>query len=195
MRKKFNRKFYRLNWRITAPQLRVIDKEGKLVGIFSKEEAIRLAQEKEVDLVEIAPYASPPVCKLVEFKKFLYQEKKKAREQKRGSKRKGMKEIRLRPFVGEHDFHVRLNQTKDFLKEGERVRVRVQFFGREIAKKKFGFEIINRLLNDLGEEVQVEREPHFIGKALVIQLAPKKKNVKDKKETKSQNQEGGAKKV
>jgi len=201
-KRKFKRKFYRLNWNIIAPKLRVINKEGKQIGILTKDEALKLAREQETDLVEIAPGASPPVCKLIDFRKFLYLEKKKEKEQKKGAKGKGIKEIRLRPFIGDHDYQVRLNQAKDFLKQGEKLRVRVRFFGREIAKKKFGFEIINRLLKDLGESVSLEREPRFIGKTLVAQLAPDKnygKKTKEARQTarqaKSKDKENSSKKV
>ena len=190
-KRKFKRKFYRLNWNIIAPKLRVIDKEGKQIGILTKDEALKLAREQQIDLIEIAPRASPPVCKLIDFRKFLYLEKKKEREQRKGVKGKGIKEIRLRPFIGDHDYQVRLNQTKDFLKQGEKVRIRVRFFGREIAKKKFGFEIINRLLKDLGENVSLEREPRFIGKTLVAQLALDKnygKKAKSKDKENSQKE-------
>lgn len=192
MRKKFKRKFYRLNWNITAPELRVIDQKGKQVGILRKDEALRLAQEKEIDLVEVAPNASPPVCKLIDFKKFLYLEKKKERAQKKGGGRKGIKEIRLRPFIGDHDYQFRLNQAKEFLSDADKVRIRVQFFGREIAKKKFGFEIINRLIGDLGEVVKVEKEPHFIGRNLIVQLAPDKKHGQKEK---SENQKNSPQKI
>lgn len=186
-KQKFKRKYYRLNWNINAPKLRVIDKEGKQVGVLTKDEALKLAKEQEIDLIEIAPKASPPVCKLIDFKKFLYLEKKKERDKKKGNK-KGTKEIRIRPFIAKHDYEVRLAQTKEFLSDGEKIRVRVRFFGREIAKKKFGFDIIDRLLKDLGEGVNVEREPRFVGKTLVAQLAPEKNYGKKTKKTKSQDQ-------
>ena len=192
-KKKFKRKYYRLNWNIKAPKLRVIDKEGKQVGVLTKDEALKLAKEQEIDLIEIAPKASPPVCKLIDFKKFLYLEKKKEREKKKGSK-KGVKEIRLRPFIADHDYRVRLEQTREFLSNGEKIRVRVRFFGREIAKKKFGFDIINRLLKDLGEGATLEREPRFIGKTLVAQLAPEKNYGKNKKK-KSQDQKDRSKTI
>ena len=191
---KFKRKFYRLNWNINAPKLRVIGKEGKQVGVLTKDEALNLAREKQIDLVEIAPKASPPVCKLIDFKKFLYLEKKKEREKRKGSK-KGIKEIRLRPFIGDHDYQFRLNQTKEFLSSNEKVRIRVRFFGREIAKKKFGFEIINRLLKDLGERVIVEKEPRFIGKTLVAQLAPDKNYGKKTKKSQSQDKKNRSKTI
>lgn len=194
MRKRPKRKFYRLNWNIFAPKVRVIDEKGKQIGILKKDEALQLAKEKEVDLVEIAPQASPPVCKLIDFRKFLYLEKKKEK-QKKVSKSKGIKEIRLRPFIDDHDYQFRLNQAKDFLKDGEKLRISVRFFGREIAKKHFGFEIINRLIEDLREAVKVEREPRFVGKTLVVQLAPDKKHGKKEKETKGKNQENRPKKV
>lgn len=196
MRKKPKRKFYRLNLNISAPKVRVVDQKGKQIGIFLRQKALELAREKEVDLVEIAPRAYPPVCKLIDFRKFLYLEKKRERREKKGSKARGIKEIRLRPFIGDHDYRFRLDQAREFLKEGNKLRIRVPFFGREIAKKKFGFEIFNRLLKDLGEGVQVEREARFIGKTLVAQMALiKKYDQKKEKQTKSENEKGGSEKV
>lgn len=175
MRKKFKRKFYRINQYIQAPKVRLIERNGSQIGILTKEKALELAKKKKTDLVEVASQTQPPVCKLIDFKKFLYLEKKKKREQRKKTKSQETKEIRLRPFIGDHDYQVRLNQAKEFLIDGEKIRIRVRFFGREIAKKKFGFEIIERLVKDLGEIVKIEREPHFIGKHLIVQLAPNKK--------------------
>lgn len=183
MRKKFKRKFYRLNFNIPAPELRVIDEKGKQIGILSKEKALQLAREKEIDLVEVVPHASPPVCKLIDFKKFSYLEKKKHKEQRKKEKGSDVKEIRFRPFIANHDYQVRLNQVKEFLKKGEKVKVAIHFFGREIAKKQFGFEIIKKLLKDLGDKAILEKQPRFLGETLVAQVSPDKKYGQKEKQT------------
>lgn len=193
MRKKFKkRKYYRLNHNILAPRLRVLDQEGKQIGILTKSEGLKLAGENEVDLVEVAPKASPPVCKLIDFKKFLYQQKKKERGKKEG--RTELKEIRLRPFIGNHDYQTRLSQAKEFLQEGSAIRIRVRFFGREIAKKEFGFEIIKRFSKDLEESAATEREPQLKGRSLMATLVPKKQHGKNKKETRPPNGQAKSKK-
>ena len=193
MRKRFKRKFYRLNWNINAPRLRVINEEGKQIGILTKEEALKLAREKEIDLVEVAPQASPPVCKLIDFKKFLYQQKKKERGKREGKSE--LKEIRLRPFIGEHDYKTRLSQAREFLKDGNKLRIRIRFFGREITRKRLGLKIISQFLKDLEEVAKTEREPQFKGNSLIVSLVPKKQHGKKEKEAKSKNQENSPKEV
>jgi len=165
---------YRINYQITSAQLRLLDEEGKQIGIVSKLEALQKAKELDLDVVEIAPNADPPVAKLIDVKKFKYQEQKKERESKKNQKNVGVKEIRLRPFIGEHDFTTRLNQAKDFIKEGNQVKINVFFKGREITRKEFGYNIIKRFLSSL-ESIRVVKEPHMEGKALVVMVVPDKK--------------------
>ncbi len=117
-----------------------MDEKGKQIGLLSREEALRKAQELDQDLVEIAPNASPPVAKIIDFKKFRYLEAKREQQIKKKSHEVELKEIRLRPFIGEHDFRVRVNKTQDFLKSGNRIKLVVKFQGRELGKKEFGFK-------------------------------------------------------
>ena len=165
MRLNINHKFYRLNYQITSPQLRLLDESGKQIGIVSKIEALQKAKEMGVDVVEIASNAKPPVAKLIDFKKFKYQEAKKEREIRKSQKNVGIKEIRLRPFIGQHDYEVRIKQCNEFLKHGNQVKINVFFKGREFFKKEFGFDIIKKFLNGL-ESHKVVREPHMEGKIL-----------------------------
>lgn len=167
-------KFYRLNYFIQAREIRLLDESGKQIGIVTKEEALRKAREAGVDVVEIAPNAKPPVAKLIDFKKFKYLESKKEREEKRKQKNAGIKELRLRPFIGQHDFEVRLNQAKEFLAEGNQIKISVPFRGREITHKEFGFAVINKFLQGL-EAAKLVREPHFEGRVLVATIAAHKK--------------------
>lgn len=168
-------KFYRLNYQITSPQLRLLDEEGKQVGVVSKLEALQKAKELNIDVVEIAPNAKPPVAKLIDFKKFKYQEAKKERESRKSQKNVGVKEVRLRPFIGQHDFDTRLAQTKDFLAEGNQVKISLVFKGREVTRKEFGFATMKRFIESL-EDAKVVREPRMEGRTLVAMMASDKKN-------------------
>lgn len=167
-------KLYRLNYQITSPQLRLLDEEGKQVGVLSKLEALQRAKELGLDVVEIAPNAVPPVAKLIDFKKFKYQESKKDRENKKAQKNVGVKEVRLRPFIGQHDFDTRVEQTKTWVGEGNQVKVNVFFKGREITRKEFGFEVLKRFAAAVGD-IKMVREPHMEGKILSATFAPEKK--------------------
>ncbi|MBI3956274.1 translation initiation factor IF-3 [Candidatus Gottesmanbacteria bacterium] len=174
MNAKYNRKFYRLNYQITAPQLRLLDEEGKQIGVVTKLEALQKAKEQGLDVVEIAPNAMPPVAKLIDYKKFKYQEAKKERESRRSQKNVGVKEIRLRPFIGEHDFETRLAQARGFLDEGNQVKLSLAFKGREITRKEFGFAVIKRFIESL-ETVKVVREPKMLGRVLEAMVVNNKK--------------------
>lgn len=165
---------YRINYQITSNQLRLLDEEGKQIGLISKIEALQKAKELNLDVVEIAPKAVPPVAKLIDYKKFKYQEQKKERDSKKNQKNVGIKEIRLRPFIGIHDFDTRVAKAKEFLEDGNQVKINVFFKGREITRKEFGYNVIKRFLTNL-ESIKVVREPHMEGKALVVIVIPDKK--------------------
>lgn len=167
-------KFYRLNYQIASPTVRLLDEEGKQIGIVSKLEALQKAKELEIDVVEIAPNAKPPVAKLIDFKKFKYQEAKKERENKKNQKNVGVKEVRLRPFIGQHDFDTRLARAKEFLDGGNQVKISVFFKGREITRKEFGYDVVKRFIGQL-ESVKLVRDPHMEGRVLVAMVVPDKK--------------------
>lgn len=175
--------FRRLNHQIRVPQVRVIDDQGEQLGVISTQEALRLAQERGVDLVEVAPNANPPVCRLVDYNKFLYQEEKKARETKRGSKGGDVKEIRLSPFISENDFTIRVKRAEEFMGEGHKLRVVLKFSGREMAHPEFGWTQINKFIEAVSEFGKVEREPKQEGKMLVTTLTPAKKGQKQNEQT------------
>lgn len=179
-------KFFRLNYFIQARELRLLDETGKQIGLVTKEEALKRAREAGVDVVEIAPNAVPPVAKLIDYKKFKYLESKKTRIEKKKQKNVGVKEIRLRPFIGEHDLRVRINQAREFLDEGNQVKISLPFRGREITRKEFGFEVINRFLSQL-TDMKVVRPPHFEGRVLSALIAPDKKSVKTGKDRNYEN--------
>lgn len=155
-----------------------MDEDGKQIGIVTKLEALQKAKELNSDVVEIAPNAKPPVAKLIDFKKFKYQEAKKERESRKSQKNVGVKEIRLRPFIGAHDFDTRLKQANDFLAEGNQVKLSLFFRGREITRKEFGFDVMKRFIAGL-ESVRVVREPRLEGKVLASMVVPDKKKEKE----------------
>ena len=159
------KKFYFINHRIDVPTLRVIDREGKQIGVLNKFEALKVAQEQELDLVLIAPSASPPVAKVIDFKKFLYQEEKKLKEAKKGIKKSIVKDIKLSLFIAEGDLTRLMNRTKEFLDEGNQVRINLLFRGREIGKRQMGFDLINKFLRSLGE-INVSKEPRLMGRII-----------------------------
>jgi len=174
-RKKLERRiFYRTNERIYAPTLRVLDANGKQIGVLAKFEALKIAREQGFDLVEVAPMAKPPVAKIIDFKKFLYQEAKKKKEEKKKSKVSETKEIRLGPFMDDHDLQVMIRRAKEFLKDNDKIRLVVKFAGRQIAHPEFGQKIVRSVIDSISDISKLEREPHFEGKQLIAILSPEK---------------------
>ena len=192
------RRFYRINERIFASNLRVLDAEGKQIGVLTRFEALQKAKEMGVDLVEIAPMANPPVVKIIDFKKFLYQESKKKNEEKKRSKVSETKEIRLGPFMNDHDLKTMIRRGMGFLEDNDKVRLIVKFIGRQIAHPEFGEETMKKVISALSGVSKLEREPHFEGKSLIAILSPERKgSLTSKKinETKKEDKELSSKKV
>lgn len=183
MIKRFNRqndrKFYRTNERIFASSLRVLDSEGKQIGVLSKFEALDLARKQELDLVEIAPLAKPPVAKIIDFKKFLYQEEKKKREEKKKSKASDTKEVRLGPFMSDNDLSVMTKRARDFLEQGDKVRLVVFFSGRQITHPEFGHRVLDKTLENLSGISKLDRERRLEGRKLIALVSPDKKGAKN----------------
>lgn len=155
-----------------------MDDTGKQIGIIDRQEALKRAQAENKDLVEIAQNANPPVVKLIDFKKFKYLEAKKERESRKSIKHVGVKEIRLSPFMGDHDFNVRIGQGEEFLKDGNQLKISIPFRGREITHKEFGYEVMNKAIARLGENAKVVKQPYFEGRVMVSIVAPAKAAVK-----------------
>lgn len=168
--------YWRINQNIRAPKLRVIDPEGKQLGIFSAQEALKLVEAKGLDLVEIAPKADPPVAKIIDFAKFRYQEEKRERE-KRAKQKRGaeLKEVWLTPFMAENDYQVRMEKIKEFLGQGHKVRIAVRFKGRQMGHKEFGYEMAERVKGNLEGLASIDGQPRFIGRQLLVNLTPVKK--------------------
>ena len=179
-RKQDNRKFYRINDRIFASLLRVLDAEGKQIGVLTRFEALRKARELGVDLVEVAALANPPVVRIIDFKKFLYQESKKKNEEKKRSKVSETKEIRLGPFMNDHDLETMIRRGTGFLEDNNKVRLIVKFMGRQIAHPEFGKEIMQKVVSALSNLSKLERDPHFEGKQLIAILSPERKKYEEK---------------
>lgn len=167
------KKYYALNFNIQAPTLRVIDNEGKQIGVLGKQEAIQKAQEMEMDLILIAPNAIPPVAKITDFKKFLYQEEKKLKEARKGIKKSIVKDIKVSLFIGPSDLERLINKGKEFLEEGNQVRINLGFKGREMGKHQMGFELVKRIIGSLGE-VNISKEPRLEGRVIRTVVSRKK---------------------
>ncbi|NLF52999.1 MAG: translation initiation factor IF-3 [Thauera phenolivorans] len=164
----------RVNGEISAPQVRLVGEEGEQLGIVSLREALAAADEAGLDLVEIAPMAAPPVCRLMDFGKFKYQEQKKAHEARSKQKQVQVKEVKLRPGTDENDYQIKLRNLKRFLDEGDKCKVTLRFRGREMAHQEIGMRQLERIKVDLEELGQVEQMPKMEGRQMVMVIAPKK---------------------
>jgi translation initiation factor IF-3 len=152
----------------------VIDEDGGQLGVMQPFEAMKLARERGLDLVEISPTADPPVCKITDYGKYLYQANKKAHEQRKSSRGSQLKEVKFRPATAEHDYQVRKNQIIRFLGDGHKVRAMIFHRGREMAHQEVGRAKMNRLLVEIADQCQIETMPRMEGNVLVALLAPKK---------------------
>ena len=183
--------FWRTDYQIRAASLRVIDGEGKFIGVMSDDQARAKAKELGLTLVEIAPNAVPPVAKIVDFGKFRYAEEKKLRKQAKGVKGGELKEIRFSPFIGDADYNTRLVRVKEFLGEKNKVKVVVVFMGKQMGSKPFGYQLIERIKKDLGDSIAQDMPPKFLGRHLVTIISPLNKKVeKVEKKEEIKNAEG-----
>lgn len=167
--------FIKINQFIPAPELRVLDEQGKQVGVMSKSAALQKAAEYGVDLVEIAPKANPPVAKLIDFAKFKYQLAQKAQEEKKKAKISEIKELRFTPVIAQGDFDNRVRRAKEFLADGDKVRFVVKFIGRQITRKDLGERILTRAIESVSDISIVEIPFKQIGKIMMTQVTPVKK--------------------
>jgi translation initiation factor IF-3 len=168
------KKFIRINERIRVPEVRLIGAEGNQLGIVSIDKARQIAEEASLDLVEVAPQANPPVCRVLDYNKFRYDQEKKEREAKKHQRQSRIKEIRLHPNIDEHDLQVKLKQALGFLKKKDRVKVDLFFKGRQIEHLDLGRKILDKFIADTQSEGQIEKEPSLEGKIMSFVLAPKK---------------------
>ncbi len=162
----------RINEEIRSPEVRVIGQDGKQVGVLQRREALRLAEEQGVDLVEVDPNAEPPVCRLMDFGKYAYERAKREREARKAQKQTEVKEILVRPKTGDHDLGYKIKRARQFLESGAKVKVRVRFRGREITHPELGLDILNRVAGALEDLGTIEQAPQPDGQTLLMVLAP-----------------------
>lgn len=183
MRKGINRPVqqqYRLNNQITAHEVRLLDDSGKQIGIKQIKEALQLSLDEGLDLVEIAPMASPPVVKMIDYRKFLYQEKKRKQEEKRNAHVTETKQVRFGPFINDYDLDIKLKHAKEFIAEGDKVKFIIRFQGRAITKQDLGRVIMEKVVAKMSEIAKVDREAHMEGNQMILVLS--KGKVEERKE-------------
>ena len=162
-----------INEEIRAKEVRVIDAEGEMRGVLSIKEALALAEESNLDLVNVSPNAEPPVCKILDYGKYRYELQKKEKQSKKNQKVTQVKEVRLSTFIEEHDIQVKANTAKKFLKNGDKLKVSLRFRGRERDYTAKGFDVMNRFAEEVSEFGVVEKKPKFEGRSLTMFLGPK----------------------
>jgi len=163
-----------VNERIRAREVRVVDDDGNQLGIMPPYEALKVARERGLDLVEVSPTANPPVCRIINYGKYLYQLSKRQHEARKHQRSIEMKEVKFRPRTSEHDFQTKRTHIVEFLQAGNKVKATIMFRGREMAHRNLGWEMMQRLIEELGEVAQVETRPKQEGPNLSAILAPKK---------------------
>jgi len=163
----------RVNEDIRVREVQLIDQEGKNRGVIALRDALDIALEAGLDLVEVAPNMSPPVCKILDFGKFKYQEQKKAAEARKKQKVVEVKEIKFRPMIDDHDYDVKMRSIRRFFDEGDKVKVTLRFRGREMAHQELGFKLLDRVRYDVAPVAKVEQEPKFEGRQMVMVLSPR----------------------
>ncbi|MBT8041274.1 MAG: translation initiation factor IF-3 [Xanthomonadales bacterium] len=164
----------RRNGDITAPQVRVISADGEQAGIMEIHDALEMAESTGMDLVEIAPNGEPPVCRIMDYGKFRFEQAKKAQVQKKKQKNVQVKEVKFRPGTEEADYQVKMRNVNRFLDEGNKVKLTLRFRGREMAHRELGAAMLKRVETELGDEIVVEQYPRMEGRQMVMMIAPKK---------------------
>ncbi len=163
----------RVNREITSQSIRLVDQNGNMVGVVSVSEGITLAEKAGLDLVEISPTASPPVCKILDYGKYRYEIQKKAHEARKKQKVVVVKEIKLRPMIDKHDLDIKMRNTLSFLEEGDKVRITLRFRGREMDHSEIGMKVINQVQAALAEHAKIEQSPRIEGKQISMLVGPK----------------------
>ncbi|MES2710697.1 MAG: translation initiation factor IF-3 [Pseudomonadota bacterium] len=163
----------RVNEEIRVPQVRLIDQDGEMQGVMTAREALVRAYDVGLDLLEISPNAVPPVCKILDYGKYKYEQQKKANEARKKQKVVEIKEIKVRPNIDDHDYDTKMKQMKGFIEDGDKVKVTLRFRGREMAHQELGVKVLERIRTDLGEMIKVESMPRLENRQMVMVLAPK----------------------
>ena len=162
----------RINERIRVPEVRLIDETGQQIGIMKTQEALRYAQERDLDLVEVAPDAKPPVCRVLDYSKYKYEQNQKQKAARKHQTQINVREIKFRPKIAQHDYDTKKGHVERFLKGRDKVKVTIMFRGREMAHPERGEMILNRLAEDLGELATIEQRPQQDGRNMTMMLAP-----------------------
>jgi translation initiation factor IF-3 len=162
----------RVNEGIRAEKIRLIDEAGEMRGVMTVREALRLAEEAGLDLVEVSPNAEPPVCKILDFGKYKYEQQKKAAEARKKQKVVDVKEVKIRPGIEKHDYEVKLRNARRFLEGGDKVKITMRFRGREMAHQEIGMNLLMRMKEELGDLSKIEQEPKLEGRQIMMVLGP-----------------------
>ncbi len=168
-----------MNREIRAPQIRVIDEEGNMLGVVSVPEGLRMAEDRGLDLIEVAPNAQPPTCKIMDYGKWKYENKKKQTAARKNQVVVQIKEIQLRPRTDKHDFETKMNHARRFLLEGDKVKVNMRFMGRELAHQEFGMDLMKKVIDVLSDLSLVESQPKLEGRQAFLMLGPDPVKVKE----------------
>ena len=189
-----SRESLRINEEIRIREVRVTSATGEQLGIMATRDALRMAEEQHLDLVEVAPKAKPPVCRIMDFGKYRYEQQKREKEAKKKQKIITIKEVKLRPNIEQHDFDVKLKNALRFVQEGNKVKVTIMFRGRELSHPELGKEVLSRVAEKLGDMVSIERSAKLEGKNMTMIVAPKaQKSSKPKQQTDSKGGNSNAK--
>ncbi len=163
----------RINDEITAKEVRLVDAEGEMKGVVSLSDAIELAEESGLDLVEVSPNADPPVCKILDYGKYKYEQQKKANQARKKQKTVDVKEVKMSPRIEKNDYEVKMRNAKKFLENGDKVKVSMRFRGREMAHQDIGRELFDKMIEEFGELITIELKPKFEGRQMIMIVAPK----------------------
>jgi translation initiation factor IF-3 len=163
----------RVNEEIDVPEVRLVNERGDMLGVVATRDALQQAEGAGLDLVEIAPQAQPPVCKLLDYGKFKYEAQKKKNEARKKQKTIDLKEVKMRPGIEEHDYQVKMRSMRRFLEEGDKVKVTMRFRGRELAHQELGARVLERVQEELDEMAKVEQLPKMEGRQMVMVMAPR----------------------
>ncbi|QDK37452.1 translation initiation factor IF-3 [Bdellovibrio sp. NC01] len=169
----------RVNREIRAQQIRVIDDEGNMLGVMTVPEALRIAEDRGLDLLEIAPTASPPTCKIMDYGKWKYEKKKQATAARKKQTVVTIKEVQMRPRTDQHDFETKMNHARRFLLDGDKVKVSLRFMGRELAHQELGMEVMQKAIAFVNDLALIESNPKMEGKQMFLMLAPDPVKIKD----------------
>ncbi|HPD33338.1 MAG TPA: translation initiation factor IF-3 [Candidatus Kapabacteria bacterium] len=173
----------RVNDEIIAKEVRLIDETGKMIGVVPILQALRIAEEKDLDLVEISPNANPPVCKILDYRKFIYEQQKREKTQRKQQSSQEMKELRFTWRTADHDFNFKVRHAREFLEEGNKVKATVMFRGREIAHREVGEELLNKFVESLSDIAKIDTPVKLDGKRMSVILALDKSKVKKSQKT------------